>query len=194
MATRPKRRFRTEKLKREDFRLESPFLRWYTAYQTRGQGECRTTTGATGPTADFMMGELASRRFSLGVDEDGVIVLGVASEDSEAVMSIPWVGAAMLRRLASRDWIALSARDGRVEGAKMSSPMQMRLWLPTTSGLLDTWMDTSLRPVSMRIIEASIVRGRPIPKGEPPLAILPLTFKGRWDKVAGETEPLETAA
>ncbi len=188
MAARPRRRFRTERLKRDEFRIDAPFLRWYSAYHTRGQAECKTTSGPGGPTADFMMGELASRRFSLGVDDDGVIVLGVAEEDSEAVMSIPWVGAAMLRRLASRDWIALSARDGRVEGAKMSSPMQVRLWLPTTSGLLDTWMDEELRPVSLRVIEASIVRGRPLPKGEPPLAILPLTFKGRWTEAATEAD------
>ena len=40
------------------------------------------------------------------------------------------------------------------------------------------------RPASLRIIEAAIRSGKPIPKGGSPLAILPLSFKGIWEERA----------
>ena len=126
------------------------------------------------------MGELASRRFSIGVDDDRVPALGVAEDDADAIMSLPWNGAAFLRRVQSKDWVALSCADARVDGAKLSVPIQVRLWLPATSGLLDIWLDEEGRPTTLKLVEAAIMRGRPIPKGGNPLATLSLDFKGRW--------------
>lgn len=126
------------------------------------------------------MGELAARRFSVGIDDDKVPVLGIAEGDADAVMALEWSSAAFLRRVNGRDWIALACRDARIEGARADGAVAMRLWLPSTLGLLDGWIGVPA-PSTLRIVEAAIRQGKPVARPGPPLAILPLSLKGVWE-------------
>lgn len=129
------------------------------------------------------MGELAARRFSVGVDDDKVPVLGIAEGDAEAVMSLEWSSAAFLRRVQGRDWIALACRDARIEGARADGAVGLRLWLPTTLGLLDGWIGVPA-PSTLRVVEAAIRQGKPVARSGPPIALLPLSMKGVWEAPA----------
>ncbi len=165
----------------EQFEVDHPFIRWYASYWTRGAARCQERPGS-GLSGDLFMGELAASRFSLGVDDDRVPVLGVADDDAAAIMSVPWTGAAFLRRVRRRDWIALVCHDARIEGSGTATPVQLRLWLPAAIGLLDGWIGVDPVPASLRVIEAAIRKGKPQPKGGGVLAVLPLSFKGMWER------------
>lgn len=177
------RKRRAAQISPEHFAVENPFLRWYVSYWKRGAARCvERPGGAPGEVSgDIFMGELAASRFSVGVDDDKVPVLGVAEDDAEAVMSVRWASAAFLRRVQRRDWVALSCPDARIEGGGATSPVPLRLWLPATVGVLDGWLGAEPAPVSLRIVEATIRLGKPLPKGASPLAVLPLSFKGDWE-------------
>ena len=86
-----------------------------------------------------------------------------------------------MRRVQRRDWIALFCPDARMEGGGAHSPVALRMWLPATAGLLDGWLGADPAPSSMRVVEATIHRGKPEPKGTAPLAVLPLALKGSWE-------------
>jgi hypothetical protein len=161
---------REQVLSPDQFALDSPFVRWYSSYHKRGAAKARGR--------DLFMGELAARRFSIGLDDDRVPVLGIAEDEVEDVMSMDWSTAAFLRRVNGRDWIALSCRDARIEGARAEDAVPLRLWLPTTHGLLDGWVGLVPSPASLRVIEVYIRNGKPVPKGTAPLAVLPLSLKG----------------
>ena len=172
----------------EHFALDNPFIRWYAAYHRRNAARC--------VGSDLFVGELASRRFSLGVDDDKMPTLGIAEDDVEAVTALTWTSAAFLRRVKGpvlgdflagknaentevRDWVALSCKDARIEGSRADAAVGVRLWLPTTKGFLDGWLGVD-RPGTLRIVEASIKRGEPSPTSTPPLGIIPLVYKGIW--------------
>lgn len=173
---RSSKRRRGPALSPDQFALDHAFVRWYAAYFKREAARC--------VGRDLFMGELAARRFSIGVDEDAVPVLGVAEDDVTPFKSLKWTSAAFLRRVQGRDWIALSCKDARVEDAMSEAAVPLRLWLPTTDRLLDGWLGAPT-PRSLRIIETAIRLGKPIPKGAQPLGKLPLSLKGAWETPEG---------
>lgn len=172
------------------FAVDHPFVGWYASYWKSGSARYVDRTVPQGPlSGDLFMGEVAARRFSIAADDDQVPVLGVCEDDVEAVMSMTWTGAAFLRRVQRRDWVALSCPDARIQGSGSNAPVALRLWLPATMGLLDAWMGATPLPATLRIVEIAVRKGKPEPKGGPPLAVLPLSFKGVW-----EPSELELAA
>lgn len=183
------RKRRTIQLPPDQFDLEHPFIEWFAAYHKRGAASCVAVTDAAGRSGgDIFMGPIASRRFSIGLADDKVPVLGVAEDDVGAVMSLSWSGAAFVRRVRRRDWVALSCADARIEGASAGVPIAMRMWLPCVDGLLDGWLEIDKRPSTLRVVSAAIRRGKPIPKEGTPLALLPLSFAGDWKADIGKTE------
>jgi hypothetical protein len=179
----PSRKQKATGIDLEVFDIDHPFVRWYASfwrlrsarYVSRGQ----TALGM--PSGDIFMGETTSRRFSLGVDDDNIPVLGVSEADIEAFMSLNWVGGAFLRRVQRRDWVALSCPDARMAGSSSPGAVPIRLWLPVTYGLLDGWVGAADLPETLRMAEITVEKGKPEPTGRP-LASLPLTFKGDWSE------------
>jgi hypothetical protein len=186
-----RKRFRPTRLKREEFHFDHPFLMWFAAHHARGQGATKATPmgGSGTPGVDFIMGELASRRFSIGVDSAGEVALGIARDEIESIMSIPWGRAALLRQVQGQEWVVLHCADARLLNSKLSEPLSWRLWLPASSALFDGWLAIKTRPETMLVVEANIIKGRPMPTGEHPVGSLPLSFKGRW-----EPEPAQLTA
>jgi hypothetical protein len=158
----------------EQYAVEHPFVRWYATYQTRGAAK------ANGQ--DLMMGPLASKWFSIGVDDDLLPVLGVAEHDVEAIMSMKWTAAFLVRKTKQSDWVVLACQDSRIEAPRSDTAVPIRLWLPASPGLLDGWMDVA-QPDQLKVMEAAIRKGRPEPVGSP-LLTLPLKFKGPWTATA----------
>ena len=178
-------RRRAPDLSPDHYAVDHPFAVWYVSYWKREAARCvERPAGGDAPSGDIFMGELAATRFSLGMDDDLVPVLGVAEGDADAVMSLPWTGAALLRGVQRRDWVALSCADARMEGGGASSPVPLRLWLPCANGLLDPWVGIDPAPASIRLVEAVIRGGKPLPKGGAPLAQLALALKGSWEPQA----------
>ena len=184
----PTRRRRNSLAQPDHYAIEHPFLRWYSSYWKMNGARYaeRATPGGGAPAGDIFMGEMAARRFSIGADDDLVPSLGVAGEDIEALMSLKWTGAAFLRRVQRRDWIALSCPDARMENGGAAVEVPIRLWLPATLGLLDGWIGAQPQPTTLRIVEIDIRKGVPQPRGGPPLGILPLSLKGDWEPEAAQ--------
>ncbi len=161
---------------------DHPFLRWYSSYWRLRDASyvARKETSSGMPSGDIFMGEIASRRFSLGADDDNIPALGIAEDDVPSVMALRWTSAAFLRSVNRRDWVALSCTDARLSSAADAGAVPIRLWLPTSIGLLDGWLGVATPPTSLRIVSVGIVRGKPVPSAGSPLAELPLTFKGDW--------------
>lgn len=180
----PAKRLPWERLPTDQFSFENPFIRWFALYHSRGEAKCITRTKNGVMSADIIMGELASRKFSIGMDDDKIPVLGIAESESDDVMCLPWNSAAFLRKVQGGDWIALACRDARTEGAKAREPIALRLWLPATTGLLDGWIGLEEPPASLRIIETVVTKGKALSKDEPALAMLPLGLKGVWNPEA----------
>ena len=176
----PAKRLPWERLPTDQFSFDNSFLRWFALYHSRGEAKCITKVKDGQISADIMMGELASRKFSIGMDDDKIPVLGIAETESDDVMSLPWHSAAFLRRVQGGDWVALACRDSRVEGAKARDPISIRLWLPTSTGLLDGWIGAEEQPACLKIIETLVRDGKALSKGQDALALLPLGFKGVW--------------
>ena len=184
----------------EQFAINHPFIQWYSSYWSRGSGRSVMKTsnneGDTGDetiTCDLIMGEMASSRFSIGVDDDNIPVLGLAEGDSDSVMSMPWSKVAFIRRIMGMDWVALASNDARIDKAGSDVPTLMRLWLPANFGVLDGWNTGFKRPVSIKLIEVAIRHGRPVSKDVAPLAILPLSFRGDWVPEDADTGKSKTA-
>ncbi|WP_097053597.1 hypothetical protein [Thalassospira xiamenensis] len=128
------------------------------------------------------MGERAARRFSIGLDDDNVPVFGIANDDVEAVMSVKWSSVAFVRGVQRKDWVVLACKDARVNEPRADDPVALRMWLPTSTGLLDGWIGfTEIETI--RFKETTIYKGKPIASSEF-LAVLPLAFKGNWEKAA----------
>ena len=178
------RKRRTSQIHSDDYAIDHPFIRWYARYWKPGAASYTERSGAEQGTVsgDVFMGEMASSRFSIGADDDRVPALGISHDDAEAVMSMPWSGAAFLRRVNRRDWIALSCLDARMQGSATPSKVPLRLWLPATIGLLDAWVGMTPVPTSLRVVAIRIIAGKPEPVPGPPLGLLPLSFKGSWEK------------
>jgi hypothetical protein len=175
MALTRKRR-RSSRLSPDQFDVDSPFLQWYASYWKRNAAHCISKDIG----GDLIMGPLASRRFSIGLDDGNMPLLGIADDEAHAVMSIPWSQAAFLRGVQDRDWVVLFCSDSRITGSGTPEPVSLRLWLPTMSGLLDGWLASEPKPTMLKVIEASIAKGKPTEKGGASLALLPLAFKGVW--------------
>ena len=107
---RTSRRHGAQRLSPDGFSFENPFVRWYAGHHARGAARCLGRPQGDGrpPAGDLLMGEMAARRFSVGMDDDKVPVLGIAEGDADAVMAMAWSSAAFLRRVQGRDWIALA--------------------------------------------------------------------------------------
>lgn len=174
------RRRRAAQINPDLYDVDHPFIRWYVSYWRHDAARCVTRPGDEAMAGDLFMGELAASRFSLGVAEDRTPVLGIAEGDAEALMSIRWSGAAFLRRVQRRDWVALSCPDARIQNSSSQQLVPLRLWLPATHGMLDGWLGIDPAPNVLRLVEAAIRRGQPEAKGGAPLAELSLTFKGVW--------------
>lgn len=173
----------SQKMKRKEIRVDNldvdhPFLHWLTSYHRAG--------AVTAKGYDIKMTELASKRFSLGVDADGSIFFGLPEDDLEAFLSVQWSKAFFLRYVEKKDWVAFMCKDIRPEGALCDEPIKIRLWLPCTKGLLDGWAKTEV--ASIKIIETFIRKGKPHPKSETPIAVLPLKKDGVWPKNDEETK------
>jgi hypothetical protein len=179
----PTRRRRASLAQPDHYAVEHPFLQWYSSYWKLSGARYveRSTTPGAGFSGDIFMGEMAARRFSIGADDDLVPALGIVSEDVEAVMSLQWTSAAFLRRVQRRDWVALSCPDARMENGGAMAEAPIRLWLPTTLGLLDGWIGAQPQPTMLRLVEMEVRKGVPTPRGGPALGLLPLSLKGDWE-------------
>lgn len=153
---------------------DHPFVRWFAAYSARD--------AATSEGADVMMGPLASNWFWIGVDDTDAArspVLGVSEHDAEAIASMKWTAAFLVRRTKKSDWVVLVCRDARIDAPGSDTPVPLRLWLPASPGILDGWLDQPAQPGTLRMVEVAVRRNRPEPKGKP-LGELPLKFWGTW--------------
>lgn len=184
------RRFSRARIAEDAHDLDHPFLRWFAAHHARGAGECRE---ARGGGLDFLMGPVASTRFSLGVDTaDGSVALGVGLPDGQDALSVGWTHAAFLRRVAGGDWVVLATPDLRLAPGDPpgGESIGARLWLPATSGLLDAWAaEGAPRPDRLRLVGARIERRAPAHDGGADLGSLDLAFKGRWKPDGPPTDP-----
>lgn len=174
------RRRRAAQINPDLYDMDHPFIRWYVSFWRHDGARCVTRPGDDAMAGDLFMGEMAASRFSLGVDEDRTPILGVAEGDAEALMAVRWSGAAFLRRVQKRDWVALSCPDARIQNSSSQQMVPLRLWLPATEGMLDAWLGLDPAPATIRLMEVAIRRGQPEAKGGAPLVQLPLSFKGAW--------------
>jgi hypothetical protein len=176
--------YRKEKIDLDNFFMEDLFLSWYASYHKRNEATCETFTkkNTNQQGCDILMGIMASKRFSFGIDNDRTPILGIAHDDIEAVMSLSWNNVAFVKDFKKKTWISLSVKDIRKENSRSNNPVPLRLWLPISEGLFDAFMFIENKPTQIKIIGTFIKAGKPISKEEPPLEILPLTFAGNWKK------------
>lgn len=132
-----------------------PLLEWY--------GKLHQW-GARFSGRDLILSPMIAARFAIGCEDDGVIVLGVQEQDLQAMMSVKWTAAAVIRNHLDRDWLALSCDDAGVnEGEK---PFKLRVFLPLAMTLADQFADygrEDIRIRAMRVIKgvAKVATGEP---------------------------------
>lgn len=127
---------------------------------------------------DIFLNVTGGKRFIIGYEDEGTPVLGVLDKDRDAVMSIKWSAAALIKNVKMRDWLALSCKDIRVELSGAANPVPLRLWIPINQGILTAW--EGLKPNRINIHGYYLKQGRITLSTERPLASLPLTQKGAW--------------
>lgn len=150
--------------------LHNPFIEWIVAHTKLGAAMFRGS--------EVIMGPLASKRFCIGIDDNGVTVLGAAQEAADAISSVNWNTAAFARQVQGRDWVVLASPNFGTR----AEPFPLRLWLPTETGKLDGWKDLPEKGGSdtLLIHRAAMIPRKPIVLEETPLLQLALLRKGVW--------------
>lgn len=165
------------------YAIDHPLIQWYSGHWVNGDADCvqkSTDDSDQSSLVDIYMGEIASSRFSLGVDEDHWPNFGVADSEVEVVMSLAWSKIAFVRNFKKQDWVILACPDARIDKDASINRVALRLWLPASIGIFDGWMDSPMPPNEIRLIETEIRNGVPYPVPYKILATLPLIFKGQW--------------
>lgn len=175
------KRYDLKKINWDEYDTENPFIKWYASLFKRNAAKMDDK-------GNIMLEPMASKRFAIGIDEDGITPLfGIPDEEREAVLSIPWSNAAFVRNHKERDWIILASNKFN------DKDMKIKLWFPAIEGLLAGWENRNLTPQQeefkndildpVRLIMVSIEfrKGKPHKTGGEILH-LPLTLKGFNDK------------
>lgn len=151
--------------------IDNDFLRWFVSFQK--------LQGAHFQKGEFLMTPLASRRFAIGIDDDGRTILGALPGEVEMLDFIGpgWKSASMVRNVRGNDWLVLSASSF----GESASEMPFRLWLPVQRGLLDGWQGEEGGVLHIRPM--LIVDGQPVLEAASSLERvkpLNLTLAGDW--------------
>lgn len=172
----------------ENFDADNPFLTWFASYHALDKATYKERQTDTGLSADIYMSSIASMRFSIGIDtEDKSVILGVSKDIFSSVMAIKWDRMALLKqvkgfdwnRKVTMDWVAFSCPDIRIESSGSPDPVQLRLWLPASTGILNGWIGLDNYPDVIKIQSTDTENGKPVPENNEPIE-LPLYFKGKW--------------
>ncbi len=175
------RRMSWERMDPELMSFDNPLLRWHAAHHARGQS--RALARADGQGLDLVAGPLASAAFSVGLDDDGAVLLGMEKANLRVLSSVRWNDAALLRRVRGGDWVVLRTDDARTDEPLSEEPLPMRLWLPAQSGLIDMFAEAGA--VAMRLAEVDLRHGKALLRDGARQPPIPLLLKGRWDGAAG---------
>lgn len=151
-----------------------PFMQWFG--RLRADGEARREQSRD--NEDFLIEDAAMKSFAIGAEGNGVFLIAGFLEDLEAIASVPWSSAALIRGHQNRDWVALACKDARVPGAKDMNPLQMRLWFPVPSLKMDVFKD--VQPKTLRLREMTMAKTGPTLRDGPPAVEVPLAMRGRW--------------
>jgi hypothetical protein len=173
------------------FQADNLFLQWYASYLALGEADYYDRPSDKGLSADIYMSSRASMRFSIGIDDnDSSIVFGIAHDIVENMLSLNWNLIAFLKqvkgyqkgKLVIQDWVALSCPDIRAENSGSPEPIALRIWFPTTTGILDGWSGLPKEQYAnaIRLFSTNFKNGVPI-ADEKELKSIPLVFKGKWD-------------
>lgn len=143
-----------------------PLLTWFVRQITFG-----ATYRADG---NFVMGGFAAKRFSLGISDEGRVVLGFLESDEDLMESVTWRAVGFVRKTSGYDWVVLG-------GVLTGSEADVRLWLPVESGKLNGFSPYA-DGEDVELIPTRIVNGVPLPLTTEPFAIAKLSKKGDWEQ------------
>jgi hypothetical protein len=142
-----------------------PFAIW--AGQLATLGAC-TLDG--GQNNDIKLSAIGAKRMSIGVYK-GNPLMCFLPEDQEAIQSIRWSSAAVLMNLKDQDWIALSCKDIRPQGA-VGIAFPVRLFIPVGHGRLQAWRNSPVDPqVHLGVMSFPKENGLPFFDGSPFLSL-----------------------
>lgn len=151
-----------------------PFLQWFG--QLRADGEAQREKSKD--NEDFLVGDEAMKSFAIGAEGNGTFVVAAFADDLQAIASVPWSSAALVRGHQDRDWVAIACKDARVKGSKEMNPMALRLWFPVPAVKMNIFKD--VQPTTLNLREMTMVKNVPTLKAGPPMVTVPLKMKGSW--------------
>ncbi len=151
-----------------------PFLQWYG--RLRADGEAKREQSRD--NEDFLIGDEAMKSFAIGAEAGGIFVIAGFADDLQAIASVPWSSAALIRGHQNRDWVALACKDARVRGAKEMNPLAIRLWFPVPAVKVGVFKE--VQPKTLRLREMALNKGVPALRNTPPLVEVPLALRGSW--------------
>lgn len=142
----------------EEISQSHPLLEWYGRMAARG---------VSVHGHDIVLDPSLSARFAVGVEDDGMLMLGVMVEDAPHLLSVKWDKANMVRQFKGHDWIVLNGSVG--------SDAPLRFFIPmadVVSTRFEGYDASKLRIRRMRML-----KGKPVAAKEPQ-AELDLVMKG----------------
>jgi hypothetical protein len=151
-----------------------PFMQWFGRLLAEHEGRRERSRD----NEDFLIGDEAMKSFAIAAEQGRVFAIGAFAEDLQAIASVPWTSAALIRGHQNRDWVALACKDARVRGSKEMNPLQMRLWFPVPAVKVDVFKE--VQPNTLRLREMAMNQGRPALKNVPPMVEVPLSLRGGW--------------
>jgi hypothetical protein len=151
-----------------------PFLQWFG--RLRADGEA--TRERSKDNEDFLVGDEAMKSFPIGAEGNATFFVAAFADDLNAIASVPWSSAALVRGHQDRDWVAIACKDARIRGSKEMNPLALRLWLPVPSVKMNVFKD--VQPKTLNLREMSLVKAVPTLKNGPALVTVPLSMRGRW--------------
>lgn len=177
MPQRVRARMSWERMEPDSMSFDNPFLRWFAAHHSRGAATAIRRKDAEG--VDITMGPAASRRISVGMDDDFSVLLGMEHHEQEIFSTLRWVDGALLRRTRGGDWIVLRTPDIRTDEPMSPDPIPARLWLPVQPNLITMFRD--VEPPVMKLVRTDIREGKALLTPDPPWLEIPILKKGRWE-------------
>lgn len=151
-----------------------PFLQWFGRLLADGEGKREQSRD----NEDFLVGDEAMKSFAIGAEGNATFCIAGFADDLQAISSVPWSSAALVRGHQDRDWVAIACKDARIKGSKEMNPLALRLWFPVPSIKMNVFKDVQPRTLNLR--EMSLVKNVPTLKPGPPLVQVPLSMRGRW--------------
>lgn len=114
---------------------------------------------------DLFLGTLGSSSFAFAFEQDGSLALGIPEIDIAAFTSIDWAGAALIRNLEGRDYLALSCTtiDPR-------APLAWRIFMNVTGHVARQIAEKA--PDRLRMRPMRVINSRPMAAKGLPLAEL----------------------